>query len=96
MTLEEMMKFKGKATELEDYQKLLKKRDRLSTTIRNLSNKIQDEEDSISVFDGELSETQQKQFLKHVSTRKELIGQRAVKQGQFELTMKKIFELQGR
>lgn len=94
MTLEEMMKFKGNANELEHYQELLKNRDRLLKSIQNLSDKIQDEEDSISVFDGELDERQLEQFKKHVATRKELVGKRATKQGLYELTMKQIFELQ--
>lgn len=94
MTIEEMMKFKGNAKNLDAYQKLLKKRDRLLASIRRLSDKIQDEEDSISVFDGDLNERELEILKKHVSKRKELVDQRALKQGQFELTMKEIFELQ--
>lgn len=95
MTLAEMMMFNGGAKELEEYQKLLKKRDRLKSSIRNLSEKILDEEDSISVFDGDLDEKQEALFKKHVSARKKYLGQRALKQGQLDLVMLKIAEFQG-
>lgn len=96
MTLDEMMRFKGNAQELEEYQKLLKKRDRLRASIRNLSDKILDEEDSISVFEGDLTEKEEELFRKHVTARKEYLGQRALKQGQLDLVLLKIAELQGK
>jgi hypothetical protein len=96
MTIDEMMMFNGGAKELEEYQKLLKKRDRLRASVRNLSDKILDEEDSISVFDGDLSEEDEKLFREHVSARKKYLGERALKQGQLDLVMLKIAEYQGR
>jgi hypothetical protein len=96
MTLDEMMRFKGNAQELEEYQKLLKKRDRLRASVKSLSNKILDEEDSISVFEGDLTERQEELLQKHVTARKELLGKRALKQGALDLVMLKIAELQGK
>ena len=90
-----MLKFKGSATEFKEYEDLLAKKDKLKKSITNLSNKIQDEDDALSVFDGGLSDRDMELFRKHVSRRSELSKKRSVKQGNFELVMKRIFELQG-
>ena len=94
MTIEEMMLFKGNAEQMVEYQKLLNRKDRLKKQIRTLSNKIHDEDDSLSVFDGELNEKDMQIFKNHVAKRNELVKERNIKQGTFELVMKKIFEMQ--
>lgn len=92
MKLEDALNFKGTAEDFEQYCKLLKKAERLKKEITRLSNKIDDEDASLSVFEGELTERDKELFNRHVATRKDLYTKRYKKQGEFELTMKKIFE----
>lgn len=84
MTIENLLKFKGNANQLEEYDSLLNKADKLKKQIRNLSIKIQDEDDSLSVFNGELNEHDLKLFNKHVSKRKNLYTKFCAKEKLFK------------
>lgn len=71
MNLTEFLMFNGGPDKFEEYQKLLAKRDRLRARITGLSNKVFDEEDSLSVFTGELSERDKELYSKHLEAKEE-------------------------
>lgn len=94
MTLEEMLKFKGPADQLETYDKLLRKAERLKKAIGKLSYDIQDEEDVISWEWDESSEHDMRILNKHITAKKELIIKRDKKIKKHDLVLKQIAELQ--
>lgn len=94
MTLEEMLIFKGRPKDLEEYSRLLKRKDRLLGEIGRLSNKILAEDDSISVFVGELSQRDKERLQRHIQERDNLSLLRAQKQRLLDLTLDKISEMQ--
>lgn len=96
MTLEEMMMFKGRPQEFEEYQDLLDKFHKTSKAIGRISEKIFDEIDSLSVFDGDLNERDQELFQKHVNAKRELELKRYKKYDTLMILEKRIQELQGK
>lgn len=76
MKLDDLLKFNGRSYEFENYQKLLDKQSQLEKSIRRLSDKIQDEEDSLSVFDGQLNERDTMLYNQHLTKRCQLISKR--------------------
>ena len=93
MTLDEFMNFKG--TDIAEYERLLEKRRKLEKQIKTLSMKIADEEDSLSVFEGELSERDKELEFRHLEERNRLVFKRDTQVTLLELTIKQIEELQG-
>lgn len=92
MTLTEFLAFKGTPEQLEEYQVLLKRLHRQETTIGRLSGEIYDEEDSISVFTGELSERDKVLLKKHQDRKHELEEKRSKAIARYEATEKRLLE----
>lgn len=92
MRIEELMMHK-KGNILE-YQEAIDKRNDLKKKIGNLSNKIQNEDDSLSVFEGALSERDKELKAKHDKQREKLIIQREKKQAELAEIIERIEEMQ--
>ena len=93
MTIYEALAFNGKAEDFERYQKLLKKRTQLQRSIAKLTDNIQWEISSLSVFEGELSEKDKELFQKHVTQKREYEKKLAQKDGEYLLVIKQLNEL---
>lgn len=76
MKLEEFLAFKGEATQIQEYQKLLDRGVYLDKKIRTLSNKIQDEQDSIEVLQNPQNDRERELLQKHTITLDKLIKSR--------------------
>lgn len=76
MRLEDFLLFKGEATQIQDYQKLLDKGAYLDKKIRTLSNKIQDEQDSIDVLENPQNDRERELLQKHTIALEKLIRSR--------------------
>lgn len=92
MTLDEALMFNG--SDIEEYQKLIKKRQRYINEIKKLSNKIHDEDDSISVFNGKLNERDTELLNRHKEERQNLIEDRKIKQNLLDIINQQIGEMQ--
>ena len=94
MTLYEMLAFNGTGSELEEYKALIGKRKKLEAMLRVLSNKIQAIEDSISVFEGELSDRDKKRLESHIRLRNEAVCKKQKTEEQWERVKARIKEMQ--
>lgn len=94
MKMQEMMMFNGAAKDFEAYSAMIHKKELIIKAINKISNEIQDEEDAISIFEGELSEKDEKRFKEHVTRRKALVTKRSKKYNELELITKRISDLQ--
>lgn len=92
MTYDEMLSFKGGDISL--YQELIEKRQKLKKQIRILSNRIFDEDDSISVFVGDLSEKDSELLKKHTAMREEMIAKREYKKKLLDKVIDQISSMQ--
>lgn len=71
MKLDDILKFKGDPRDLNKYQGLLDTQAKLNIKLRQVSNALYDVEDSLSVFCGELTESDKKladKFRSHQAT----------------------------
>ena len=94
MTLDEILSYKGHPKNFDKYSTLLDKKKKLEKQISKLSDNIQDEDASLSVFEGELTDHDKELFNRHVETRKGLVTKRNKKQKEWELTIKRLQDLQ--
>lgn len=92
MTLTEFLAFKGTTEQIEEYQVLLKRLHRQEATIGRLSGEIYDEEDSISVFTGELNERDKVLLKKHQDRKHELEEKLSQAKARYQATEKRLLE----
>lgn len=76
MKIAEFLAFKGNATQMQEYEKLLDKELNLNKKIRTLSNKIQDEQDSIEVLQNPQNDRERELLQKHTIALDKLIKSR--------------------
>lgn len=93
MTIQEMEAFTGSPYEFEEYQVLLKKRDRISRKLGKLNEEIEWEKLSLSAFEGELNEKDKKLFQRHVNDRRALEIKIKQEWDKLELVIKRLNEL---
>lgn len=94
MKLDDFLKFKGNGQQLNEYQELLTKREKCEKQIKRLSLSIYDEEDSISVFVGDLSERDLQLLQKHIDAKEKYQKKLEAKQKEFERLEAEIKKLQ--
>ena len=88
--LDWVMAFHGKVEDFDTYCKLMDKRQRLYNRLRRICNEIDDEECSLSVFKGKLTERDKSLKARHEEAKELLIEQREQVTVQIETISKSI------
>lgn len=93
MNLYEFMAFAGDPKNFEEYQSLLKRKKRQEGTLKRLQEEIYSEEDSLSVFDGELTERDKILVKRHQDRKRELEEKMDKAKARYTATKKRLGEL---
>jgi len=78
-----------KGMKFEEYGKLIEEKKKLHTTIRNLSNKIQDEEYSLEVLSDEVGS---ERYNKHLQSKQKAEAKREKAQAKLNVIMERIWK----